>query len=519
MRCRRKSPVASARPTFECGRAWSVRSLRLSVRLSAASTLVVCSLALLYASTSQAAVFQVTTHVDATDVQPGNGTCAAANGACTLRAAVQESNARPGSDVVHLRRGRYRLTIAGAGENAARRGDLDVTRDLIIIGAGAMLTTVDARLAGDRAFHIRPAALGALSRITVANGHAGQGGGILIEAGSLRLARARIVHNLADDLGGGIFNQGGGVKASDSAFVANTTRDDGGGIAADGPGNTTTLLRSTVSANIAAMDGGGVEIEEGPLVLVDSTVSGNRATGQDGGGIEIDRGSSHASMSATNSAIFNNTTGDNGGGIENDNGSVVLTNTTVSSNTAAAFGGGIDQTDAASALMPSVLTMTNSTINGNVSQGGGGGLSNRMGDTLEARNSLITGNAPQDCGGVVPVTSDGFNLASDSTCNLTQASDLPGTDPRAGPACLQRWTHTHPCAAARQSCDRRGTRRTEHRPAWRAASPSQRSRYGCVRARDLLWVAADHHGSRDTVWHGGERCDPWQHRTRRDRWR
>ncbi|NCX97318.1 MAG: hypothetical protein EBX35_01675 [Planctomycetia bacterium] len=43
----------------------------------------------------------------------------------TLRQAVIQANATPGADTIMLRAGTYRLTLAGADEDAAATGDLD----------------------------------------------------------------------------------------------------------------------------------------------------------------------------------------------------------------------------------------------------------------------------------------------------------------------------------------------------------------------------------------------------------
>lgn len=55
--------------------------------------------------------FTVNSTLDAVDAAPGNGVCATAGGACTLRAAIQEANAFGGNDVITLPVGIYALTI------------------------------------------------------------------------------------------------------------------------------------------------------------------------------------------------------------------------------------------------------------------------------------------------------------------------------------------------------------------------------------------------------------------------
>lgn len=55
---------------------------------------------------------------------------------CSLREAVIAANADPGLTCIVVPAGVYTLSIAGVGEDAAETGDLDVTDDLIILGAG-----------------------------------------------------------------------------------------------------------------------------------------------------------------------------------------------------------------------------------------------------------------------------------------------------------------------------------------------------------------------------------------------
>jgi Ca2+-binding RTX toxin-like protein len=327
-----------------------------------------------------------------------------------------------------------------------------------IKGVGTRRTIIDAKpklgndaVPVDRVVHVRAGVEARVSRLTMRNGRQVQGGGVFVDGGTLGLRRVRVLSNVADDLGGGVYSDRGKLRAFDSTFVGNTAHDDGGGIATNRPPNTTLLRRVKVLGNSASEDAGGVEIEEGALTLSDSTISGNSTMTQDGGGIEIDAGSDQASMRATNSAIFGNRSADNGGGIENDNGQVHLVNTTVSGNIAANYGGGIDQTVRLNP-QPEVrdLDIINSTLQGNRSRGGGG-ISSRTGNEAFVRNSVIAANLPENCGGappvdggVVAVISQGFNLASDQTCTLTQPSDMPGTDPRLGPLALNGGrTRTH----------------------------------------------------------------------------
>ncbi len=113
----------------------------------AASLLAVCLVApvgLKAAALAPAGVsFSVTTTADAVDANPGNGACASSSGACTLRAAIQETNAHQGADTIVLPPGTYELAIPPLNQNLADVGDLDITDSLTISGAGAGSTFVD----------------------------------------------------------------------------------------------------------------------------------------------------------------------------------------------------------------------------------------------------------------------------------------------------------------------------------------------------------------------------------------
>lgn len=100
-------------------------------------------LLLLVAPHVGATQFVVTTTLDLPDAVAADGICLDVQGTCSLRAAVQTSNAWPGLDTIRVPAGVYRLMAAGTGEDAAATGDLDVTGPVEIIGAGAGLTIVD----------------------------------------------------------------------------------------------------------------------------------------------------------------------------------------------------------------------------------------------------------------------------------------------------------------------------------------------------------------------------------------
>ena len=89
------------------------------------------------AASSRSAIFAVDSVADLVDASPGDGTCADAGGDCTLRAAIMEANALAGADEIDVPAGGYLLNLAGTCEDLSATGDLDITDDLTIRGAGS----------------------------------------------------------------------------------------------------------------------------------------------------------------------------------------------------------------------------------------------------------------------------------------------------------------------------------------------------------------------------------------------
>src|SRR5262249_39929455 len=92
---------------------------------------------------AQAAPFTVNSTADAVDAHPGDGVCATPTNPCTLRAAIQETNALAGPDPTPPPACMYTLSIPDPFEDQAATGDLDITDDLTLTGAGAGSTIVD----------------------------------------------------------------------------------------------------------------------------------------------------------------------------------------------------------------------------------------------------------------------------------------------------------------------------------------------------------------------------------------
>ncbi|GJQ59122.1 MAG: hypothetical protein D8M57_04875 [Candidatus Scalindua sp. AMX11] len=216
--------------------------------------------------------------------------------------AVNDETTNPGLDTIILGAfGTYALNVA-VDLNDGHNGLPSITSELTINGNGATINRSSSAASSFRIFHVASGGNLILKDLTVRNGKTrfgdsitlrGFGGGILNNAGRLKLINCTVIGNKAPTVGngGGISNEKGTVE----------------------------LINSTISGNVA--DWGGGVYNSGTMKLINCTVSHNHAVGVPvpciGGG---------------RSAGF-------GGGIVAIGGSVELTNCTISSNKAD-FGSG-----------------------------------------------------------------------------------------------------------------------------------------------------------------------------------
>lgn len=238
--------------------------------------------------------FTVFFTTDLPDLNPGDGHCDAFNALsgdqCTLRAAIQESNALPGADTLNLQAVIYTLTHNGSGENAGDTGDLDILDDLTLTGASAATTIIQGELGwGDWLIDIKDPAKVQISDVTLRQGMGG-----IINSGVLTLTNSAIISNAG---GRGISNFGTAMLLN-SMIMSNTATSHGGGIL-NTAGGQLTVLNSVVSYNIAAGEGGGIKVNSGAITLTNSTISHNQATSH-GGGLS-------GSASLINVTLINNT--------------------------------------------------------------------------------------------------------------------------------------------------------------------------------------------------------------------
>ena len=173
-------------------------------------------------------------------------------------------------------------------------------------------------------------------------------------------------------------------------------------------------IRNGNALNVS-QEGGGI-LNSGMLTINKSTITGNSA--KIGGGI-LNGGA----LTINNSTISGNRLAYHGGGIDNYGGTVAISNSTVSGNRAV-FGGGI--------FTGGTVAINNSTISGNSAPSGAGiSYSDNTGTTLQ--NTIIANPDGENCslyGGTV--SSNGYNLSSDDTCNFNGPGDMNNTIPLLG---------------------------------------------------------------------------------------
>jgi hypothetical protein len=327
-----------------------------------------CALAAWFAlaATAQAATFPVTTTADTFD-----GTCDAAN--CSIRDAIDDADAADGN-VVTLPVGTIKLTRTDPPS-----GELVITRDMTVTGAGARDTVIDGN-GGSRVFRVNSnSAEVTFNDLTITGGQtppldpqSGHGGGIF-SVGTVNLNRVAVRGNTAGVAGGGIYND-----LPEFGSLSNVKLN---------------IDRSTISGNVVTGDdgvsyGGGIEAA-GDLTMTNSTVAGNTMSspsGNTGGGI---------SMFAD---------------VEGPSGILTLTNVTIAGNSLSS-GSGAGVAGNALAMRGPVPIASNDT---------------RANNTIVAGNT--TAGAKDDCS-LVNTTSTTNNISSDDSCGFTDAASKQNTDP------------------------------------------------------------------------------------------
>ena len=304
----------------------------------------------------------------------------------SLRAAVLAADGDPGSTI---KLGQVAYVLGNGSGMPVGTGELRITADMTIVGAGSGATTIRQTDGANRVINLLAGTVtmsglrltgGSVVGAAGLNGAAGStvAGGGVDNAGSLTLQDVVVSGNSATGGGGGSSATAGGGIGGNAL---------GGGIATSGA---LSMIASSVSGNTATGGAGGGSsaaaggagdnafggiyidpLSTGPVTLRASTVSNNTATGGAGG--QSSAGSHPGSG------------GDATGGISQWSQALTLIDSSVSGNTATGGVGGTSNTSglngaegggataAGIALIGGTLRLDRATVSGNRSQGGAGG--------------------------------------------------------------------------------------------------------------------------------------------------
>lgn len=280
----------------------------------------------------------------------------------------------------------HAISRAASGDSirvaaATYKENLSISKSLTITGAAASTTIIDG---GGIARVVAIPDLNTvvkLSNLTLRNGHAAYGAGIL-NYGELSLNGVTLTGNAVSSTS--FFGDSGGAVSN--MYPATLTVSN------------STISQNTVRSSLNASLGGGI-VNSGTLTVSNSTIRGNTVQG-----VGYNGGVNHS----------------RGGGISSS-GTLRINNSTISANQVfVGTGGGI--------YSSGTLAINNSTIGAN-SASSGGGVS--ITGTTTLQNSIVTDSAGGNCAG--SIVSHGYNLSSDDTCAFTGPGDMNNTNPMLGP--------------------------------------------------------------------------------------
>ncbi len=289
-------------------------------------------------------------------------------------------------------------------------------------------------------------------------------------SGDLTLSSLTVYGGVLADAGGGIINNGvlklNGVEMGENEVIGDNSANTGGAIFG-GMNSSTTISNSVIGApghgNIAGSSGGGVSVEYGTLVVINSVFADDQANGTGSNGVGgairlVDSNPTPHVHLILNSVFTGNDAARAGGGIFSSLGSTqaaqierstfsantalsgggalfygptTVLNTTFSGNIASSNGGGVTTEDVAGATD---VALTNTTLAGNQAPSGSG-IELISGGVLTLKSSILDdpagGGSECDLSGGTLATA-GHNLVSDASCGLAGSGDLQSTNPLLG---------------------------------------------------------------------------------------
>lgn len=358
-------------------------------------------------------VFNVNTEFDLIDDNIGDGLCQTTAMNCSLRAAVQESNASPDPDKISLPAGTYVLSRVGIDEDLSLTGDLDLLTTMEIEGVGSDLTFIDGNQS-DRVFELfigSPNEAIKLSHLTIQNGQYSEfgeigGSGLLVKGRDLELFDVNINNNTT-------FNGGATAVHIDNACV------------------TGEQVRVNGNTGLASWQGTiYIEGENACLALAQFEIFNNESNFAAALFLNTS-----AQVHLQQGLIAHNKSSHSVIAINNDN-QMTLDNVTVSSNES----NGAILNDGFSTLL-----VRNSTITKNMGYQGVtptvGGIHDVHGGTgmTFLTNSIVAGNGPGFLSDDIHRANslNGGNILGDVSSYASAPSDLLNFDPMLGPLASQ----------------------------------------------------------------------------------
>jgi predicted outer membrane repeat protein len=297
----------------------------------------------------------------------------------------------------------HAISLAASGDTiqiaaATYQENLSIPFNLTLNGAKAATTIID----GTDSLNVFTVGAGiglTLSNLTIERGVGYQGGGGVDNSGTLIVNKSNFYVNTA--LTGGAILNSGMANISNTTFNSNSPYFFGHSASCGAIDNrgTMTITTSTFYNNYANnnVTSGGAVCNGGTLTITDSTFSNNASEGNNGG---------------------------YGGAIFAYAGTVTVTNSTFSRNSATTSGGAVYSDGG-------TVQISNSTFGSNPETIGSGGALSNAGGSVLIQNSIVANSANGgNCAGTI--TSGGYNLSSDSTCQFNSRGDLDSKNPKLG---------------------------------------------------------------------------------------
>ena len=303
-------------------------------------------------------------------------------------------------------------------KNVTIQGLNDPQEPQVIVQAAA-----EAGMAEDRVFQIVSDTTATIDNLTIRHGYLtdvsfAEGGGGILNRGTLTITNSTITDNSTQFDGGGIYNLGGALAIHNTTISNNSAIGAGGGVANFlfvGPTEaisdtsitqnatadqlsigTIHISGSTIDGNSAAGTGGGISNTNGRVEIFGSTISLN-ITSQNGGGIYYEEHPFFPTgLVLGNTRVDQNTASFSGGGIFTFNGTATIDSSAIENNRAL---GGPSTTESGGGIFNSgTMTITGGTITGNSTALDGGGVFNNNG-ALAIHGTDISNNTAGDDGG------------------------------------------------------------------------------------------------------------------------